>query len=443
MRNLAFIMAMMGGMIPMTIARPFVGVILWCWISFQNPHELTWGMSMGMPWAMMIFIATVMGCIAAREPKSFPINATTILIVLFLVLISLTSLAALAPPEMVENKWSFVFKSFLAQLLILALLTERRRIHALIWVMVISLGYYGLRGGVFTLTHAGNYRVLGPPMTMITDNNHLAAGLLVSMPMMNYLRLQSRHRLVRLGLLGVMGFTLFAVLGSYSRGALIGLAAMSLFLWWNGSHKIVSAAVVGVALAGAISFMPPSWTARMSTIGAEHVDDSAQGRLNIWHASWKIALARPLTGGGFMAPYRQNIVDEYDYGTTARAVHSIYFEVIGEHGFPTFFVWVGITLAGIVNTWRIIRATKKVPELRWCYDLAKMAQVSIIAYLVAGTFLSLCYWDFYFTLLMGVAATWERVKEATRVAALAARNASKPVRATLAQPGAAIPAPRG
>lgn len=443
MRNLAFIMAMMGGMIPMTIARPFVGVILWCWVSFQNPHELTWGMSMEMPWAMMIFIATLMGCIAAREPKSFPINATTILIVLFLVLISLTSLAALAPPEMVEYKWSFVFKSFLAQLLILALLTERRRIHALIWVMVISLGYYGLRGGVFTLTHAGNYRVLGPPMTMITDNNHLAAGLLVSMPMMNYLRLQSRHRLVRLGLLGVMGFTLFAVLGSYSRGALIGLAAMSLFLWWNGSHKIVSAAVVGVALAGAISFMPPSWTARMSTIGAEHVDDSAQGRLNIWHASWKIALARPLTGGGFMAPYRQNIVDEYDYGTTARAVHSIYFEVIGEHGFPTFFVWVGITLAGIVNTWRIIRATKKVPELRWCYDLAKMAQVSIIAYLVAGTFLSLCYWDFYFTLLMGVAATWERVKEATRVAALAARNASKPVRATLAQPGAALPAQRG
>ncbi len=439
MRNLAFILAMMGGMLPMTIARPFVGVILWCWISFQNPHELTWGMSMTMPWAMMIFIATIIGCFAAREPKSFSINVTTILVILFLVLISLTSLTALAPSEMVEYKWSGVFKSFLAQLLIFALLTERRRIHALIWVMVISLGYYGLRGGVFTLTHAGNYRVLGPPMTMITDNNHLAAGLLVCMPLMNYLRMQSRHRLVRLGLLVVMMFTLFAVLGSYSRGALIGLAAMSLFLWWNSPHKIVSATVVGVALAGAISFMPPSWTARMSTIGAEHVDDSAQGRLNIWHASWKIALARPLTGGGFMAPYRQNIVDEYDYGTTARAVHSIYFEVIGEHGFPTFFVWLGITLAGIVNTVRIIRATRKRPELRWCYDLAKMAQVSIIAYLVAGTFLSLCYWDFYFTLLMGVAATWERVKAATRVPA-AARAAPLAARAA---PGVALPVPRG
>ncbi len=442
MRNLVFMMAMMGGMLPMTIARPFVGVILWCWISFQNPHELTWGMSMTIPWAMMIFAATIMGCLGAREPKSFPINATTVLIALFIVLISLTSLTALAPPEMVEYKWSFVAKSFFAQLLILALLTERRRIHALIWVMVISLGYYGLRGGVFTLTHAGNYRVLGPPMTMITDNNHLAAGLLVCMPMMNYLRMQSRHRLVRLGLLVVMVFTLFSILGSYSRGALIGLGAMSLFLWWNSPHKIVSAAVVGVALAGAISFMPPSWTARMSTIDSSHVDDSAQGRLNIWHASWKIALARPLTGGGFMAPYRQNIVDEYDYGTTARAVHSIYFEVIGEHGFPTFFVWLGITLAGIVNTWRIIRATRKVPELRWAYDLAKMAQVSIIAYLVAGTFLSLCYWDFYFTLLMGVAATWERVKEAARVAA-PSRAGVLATRAHLAAPGAALPAPRG
>jgi hypothetical protein len=41
-----------------------------------------------------------------------------------------------------------------------------------------------------------------------------------------------------------------------------------------------------------------------------------------------------------------------------------------------------------------------------------MSQVSVIAYLVAGTFLSLCYWDFYFTMLVAVAATHEHVKQA-------------------------------
>jgi probable O-glycosylation ligase (exosortase A-associated) len=445
MRDLTFIAAMICGLLPMAAARPFVGVLLWCWVSFMNPHELTWGMSMNLPWAYMIFFTTLFGCVVAREPKRFPLNATTVLIMLFIVLISLTSLAALAPSDMVEYKWSFVAKSFLAQLLVGALLTERRRIHALIWVMVISLGYFGIRGGVFTLMNGGNYRVLGPPATMINDNNHLAAALLVCMPLMNYLRLQSRHRIIRIGMMGAMVLTLFSALGSYSRGALIGLAAMSLFMWWNSTHKIVSAAVAVVVLAGAISFMPASWTARMSTINSYQKDESAEGRLNIWHASWKIALARPLTGGGFMAPYRQSIVDEYDPGTTARAVHSIYFEVIGEHGFPTFFVWLGITFAGIVNTWRIIRATRKIPELRWCYDFAKMAQVSIIAYLVAGAFLSLSYWDFYFTLLIGVMATWERVKNTLRVTepARATTLAARRLRLTTAGAAGALPAPPG
>ena len=413
MRNLIFIFIMLGGLIPITISRPFVGVIVWCWISFMNPHELTWGISMDMPWALMIFISTIIGCFAAKEPKSFPINATTVLLIVFVALITMTSAFALAPSDMVEYKWSWVAKSFIAQLLIISLLINRRRIHALIWIMVISLGYFGLRGGVFTILNGGKYHVLGPPSTMVTDNNHLAAALLVALPLMNYLRMQSKHKIIKISLIVMMSLTLFSILGSYSRGAFIGLAAMSVLLWFNSYHKVAFAVVVGVAILGAVSFMPQSWVDRMSTINSEHVDDSAQGRLNIWHASWEIALARPFTGGGFLAPYRQDIVNEYDYGTTARAVHSIYFEVLGEHGFPTFFVWLGITLAGLVNTWRIIKASKMVKELKWAYDLAKMAQVSIVAYLVAGTFLSLCYWDFYFTLIVAIAATWEIIKRSS------------------------------
>ena len=40
------------------------------------------------------------------------------------------------------------------------------------------------------------------------------------------------------------------------------------------------------------------------------------------------------------------------------------------------------------------------PSLEWAGDLGRMAQVSILAYLVAGSFLSLSYWDFYWTLLV-------------------------------------------
>ena len=87
---------------------------------------------------------------------------------------------ALAPWDDVEAKWELVFKVFLFLLVTAALLTGRERIHALIWVMVISLAFFGIKGGGFTLIAGGAHRrVFGPEGTMIGDNNDLGVALKV------------------------------------------------------------------------------------------------------------------------------------------------------------------------------------------------------------------------------------------------------------------------
>src|SRR5579859_5882771 len=127
-------------LLPIAAVQPFVGVLLWCWISFMNPHRLVWGgIALVTPWALAIAVATLIGCLLAREPKRLPVNALTILIVLFLVLITITLPFALAPWNLVWLKYSTTFKSFLFLLVIAALLTSRERIHALVWIMVMSL----------------------------------------------------------------------------------------------------------------------------------------------------------------------------------------------------------------------------------------------------------------------------------------------------------------
>jgi putative inorganic carbon (hco3(-)) transporter len=125
-----------------------------------------------------------------------------------------------------------------------------------------------------------------------------------------------------------------------------------------------------------------------------------------------MAVHRPLTGTGFMGPYYDEIARQFVPGAVGRAVHSIWFEVLGEHGFVTFFIWVAITVFGVIATRRTIKAANGVPGLEWCVDLSKMIQVSIIGYLVAGSFLSLSYWDFYFTILVVAAATHQYVRQA-------------------------------
>ncbi len=213
MRSYIFLL-FFGGLLPFTLIQPFLGVMLWCWISFMNPHREVWGFATNLPYASIIFGMTVVACLIAREPKRFATNAVTVLLLVFAALITLTSLASIAPSGATWSKWDRIIKTILGALLVACLLTSRQRIHALIWLMAISLGYYGVKGGIFTFMTGGGYRVVGPPDTTIADRNHLAVAILVAVPLLNYLRMQSRHAIVRLGLLLAMGLMVVSAIGS-------------------------------------------------------------------------------------------------------------------------------------------------------------------------------------------------------------------------------------
>jgi probable O-glycosylation ligase (exosortase A-associated) len=189
-------------------------------------------------------------------------------------------------------------------------------------------------------------------------------------------------------------------------------------------------------VSAAIAFMPASWTERMSSIETFSEDASAMGRVRIWGAGLAIALDRPLTGGGVRAVYQQPIVDRYAPGVTARADHSIWFETLSEHGFPTFAVWLGIIIAGAYYSMRVTALARDRPDLRWAYDLARMLQVSMVAYASGGTFLSLAYWDYFWTLMVVMAASHALVLQAVRRAVpdQAAAAADPPARGAVAYP---------
>jgi probable O-glycosylation ligase (exosortase A-associated) len=402
MRDAALI-ATLGLLLAAVLAQPFIGILLWNWIAFMNPHRLAYGLASELPWAVMVLAATLLGCLMAGELRLPPRNATTLLLVALMLCFTATSFVALGEPAAVWEKWDRSVKILLGLLLTAAMLTTRQRLHALVWVMVISLGYYGVRGGIFALATGGSYRVWGPPQTMITDNNHLAAALLISLPLMNYLRLQSAHRVVRVGLGIAMGLTLLAVVASYSRGALLGLGAVLFVLWLMSARKLLLGAGLALCLTGVVAFMPGGWSERMGGISSYQSDDSASERLVLWGISWRLALDRPLVGSGFTGPYTRAVVDRVAPGGPARAVHSIWFELLGEHGFPTFLIWAALSGVGVVQAWGLMRLARGRAELAWAGDLGRMGLVAIAAYLVSGSFLSLSYWDFYWTLLVVLA----------------------------------------
>ena len=89
------------------------------------------------------------------------------------------------------------------------------------------------------------------------------------------------------------------VIGTYSRGGLVGLTAITLGFVAKSRHKIISFVFVAIAVVGILMFTTGKWQDRMSEFLQGNLDSSANSRLVAWGGGWNLALEYPITGGGF------------------------------------------------------------------------------------------------------------------------------------------------
>ena len=147
------------GSLPLIVIKPHVGVLVWSWISYMNPHRLTWGFTYDFPLAMVVGLVTIAAWLFSREPKSLPRHPLVLLLAMFAAWVSFTTLFAVYPDQ-AQAKWDRTIKVLLFNgFVTLGLITTRQRLDALIWVIVLSLGFFALKGAAFTLLTGGNYRL--------------------------------------------------------------------------------------------------------------------------------------------------------------------------------------------------------------------------------------------------------------------------------------------
>ena len=85
--------------------------------------------------------------------------------------------------------------------------------------------------------------------------------------------------------------------------------------------------------------------------------------------------------------------------TDPKAAHSIYFDVLSEHGWVGLALYVMIGLYSWLNCSWLIRRSRDRPELAWASLLGKMGQAVLVGFWVGGAFQSLAYFDEYWCLL--------------------------------------------
>ncbi|HEX8873307.1 MAG TPA: putative O-glycosylation ligase, exosortase A system-associated [Nitrosospira sp.] len=408
------------GLLPSVFKKPYMGALLWVWISVMNPHTQGWGFATTFPFAAIIAAATIISLLLTREPKSLPLTPVIWTFIFFVLWMNVTTIFAIYPDD-IFDQWNKVMKIMLMTLVTLMLIKTQKHIQLLIWVIALSLGYYGVKGGIFTIVSGGVDMVLGPEGTFIGGNNEIALALIMVIPLMHYLQTITPNIWVRHGLTVAMLLSALAALGSYSRGALLAIAAMGLFLWLKSQHKVRIGLLLLLAIPPAVAFMPDKWTERMDTINTYEEDLSVQGRFNAWWMAYNLAKDRPI-GGGFEVITPELFYRYAPNPEDIHAAHSIYFQVLGEHGFPG----LGLYLILGFLTWRtgswIIRNTSKRQEYRWALDLATMIQVSLVGFAVGGTFLSLLYFDVPYYLMGAMVATRVLVERELKAKTLSAVN---------------------
>lgn len=430
------------GLLPFIVRTPVLGTYAWAWLSMMNPHKATYGFAYSMPFAYMVAIATVVGMVFARK-QCRPLPSNSIMGVLFTLLLwmSFTSLFALNSTDVVLERWIFVMKIQVMIFVTLMLVRGREQIERLIWVVTFSVGFYGIKGGIWTLLGGGGGRVWGPPAGMIEGNNEIGVALIMLVPMMFYLHQTSRNKAVRAGLVFSMVTTTFGILGTQSRGALLALCAIAFYLALKSRKPVGMSLLLGGVLACAIAFMPESWSSRMDTIQSYQEDTSAMSRLYVWKTLWNAALDRPVTGVGFAADNPvvfQRYAPRYEtvegFEDAVLVAHSIYFQMLGEHGFPGLVLFLALGVTTWRTAGRLARQTRDDEEFgAWVPVLMPMLQVSMIGYAVGGAFLSLAYLDLPYYIVSIVVLVDATVRERDRDRALrksAAQAAAPPTTAS-------------
>lgn len=380
------------GAVPFILMKPYIGVYMWSWLSYMNPHRFSWGFAYNMPFAAITAGSLIIGLFLTKEKNKFPITPITVIWLIFIFWITLSTFTAISVETSI-GEWKRVIKIQLITLLTLLLINTREKLNQLIWVIALSIGFFGIKGGLFVAATAGSFRVWGPPESFIAGNNEIALALLMVLPFMWYLRSQSSNVWIRHALIIAILLCVLSIISSYSRGAFVAFTAVMMIFWMKSNKKFLIGLALVIVAAAVLSFMPSHYFERINTIQNYEEDGSAMGRINAWYFAFNLATEHPLTGGGFGTFTKELFLSYAPDPFKHHDAHSIYFEVLGEQGFIGLFLFITLWLLSYRTCRNIKKQVRDNDNLRWAETLASMIQVSLVAYGVGGAFLGLAYFD--------------------------------------------------
>lgn len=384
---------------PFMLFKPHIGVLVWNWVSHMAPHGYTHGFALTFPFLLLVGGLTAAGMIVSREPKNFP-SHPIIAAILMYALWTIVTYTLGFDQAVGEQKITQFMKMIVFALVSVVVMQSPNRLKAFMYVMIASLLFISVKGGLFTILTGGGHKVQGGG-GMMADNNQLSMAMAMLFPLSIFLAKHPPYKFMKWGLAFAAFLVPVTAIGTQSRGGLVAIAGVLFMLLMKSKRKFTLIAVMVPIIIGAVAFMPDSWKSRMQTTENATEDDSFKGRVSMWKFASNVASDHPVEGGGFDVFYVPRLGPEYmPAGFAMRAPHSIYFEVLGEHGYVGLFLFLTMLFTGYYSAGTNAKIFRQYQETEWIGDLSSAIQLSIVGYALGGLTVNIAAFDVFYHLLI-------------------------------------------
>lgn len=413
MRDLMFFAGFLF-LVPLSLSNAFIALLIWGWTAVIAIDNYLFGFMADFRLNLVFALITIGMVVLRRDTVrgTWTGNGTIVLLALFLFQGTLSAILGYSDNPLNWELYDKFVKTLLFAFLMPLVVVGRYRIHAIVVMLCLGLGFHGFIDGLKFLSSGGGHIVRG--FRKFGDNNHFAVILVMVIPLLLYISNYSSRRLSRWAALGGAFVTIAAVIGTRSRGGFVSLVAVGLWLIFTSRQRMKGVVLFVGGLVLILAIAPSSWMERMDTIKEADQDSSFVSRVEAWQVSSAIALSNPVVGGGFHSVQIQSVWERFrgkkgllgfvDTGMPSqifRAAHSIYFEVMGDMGFVGLVLFLGIMFNAIVNGNKLRRiADKDKANLQWATDLSRTLTAVIVAFLIGGLTVSLAYTEVIYVVVM-------------------------------------------
>jgi probable O-glycosylation ligase (exosortase A-associated) len=393
------------GLLPACYRRPFVGLCVFTWLAFMRVQDLTWGFARGIRWSYYVAILMIAGFFATRERRPIMMNARTVLMIMMMILAGLSIYFSEGRDPFQVKRYLEFCKIIFICFLTTAMVTNKERLRVMVWVVALSLGFYGLKSGVRGVVSLGGATIIRGPGGMLADNNDLALALGMIVPFLFHLGWTERRPELRRAFWTILPLTVITIGMTTSRGGFLAVSAAFGILIWRSRNRMV-AMMIGFMLAAAVLIaMPDKLAERLATLRNPTEEGSAAGRLKAWGIATRMGTDNPFFGVGF-GKFRQHYM-EYNLdpnlkelaGDAIIVAHSSYFQIWAELGTPAILVYFCLIFASLWDCWRVRKMARTRYFSSWILNYAAMFEASMVCFLVGAAFLNRGFFDLFYTLV--------------------------------------------